>query len=117
MNRRLQALGRLKPGEMNRTEAAYAQLLTGQLQQGEILWWKFEGIKLRLADNCFLTVDFAVMNRAGELQMIDVKGARAVWSDDSKVKMRVAAELYPFPFFVAFPQSKKDGGGFLVEAI
>ena len=47
------ALGRLKPGEMNRTEQAYAQHLELRKQAGEVAWFRFEAIKLRLADNAF----------------------------------------------------------------
>lgn len=51
--RALQALGRRKTGVMNKTEAAYAATLGQQRMAGEVAWYKFEGIKLRLADNTF----------------------------------------------------------------
>jgi hypothetical protein len=91
------ALGRLKPGEMNKTEALYAVHLDVQKVAGEVLWWKFEGIKLRLADNTFLTVDFAVMPADGILEMREVKG---FMRDDAAVKLKVAASLYPFKFIL-----------------
>lgn len=97
MNRPQFALGRLKTGEMNRTEEAYAAELELQKRAGMILWWKFEGIKLRLADNTFLTVDFAVMVADGTLEMREVKG---YFEEDAKVKLKVAASLYPFRFRV-----------------
>jgi len=53
----LQALGRLPAGTMNKTEARYAQHLEQLMRAGDVLWWKFEGVKLRLADSTFLTVD------------------------------------------------------------
>lgn len=113
------ALGRLKPGEMNRAEHAYAQHLELRKQAGEVLWWKFEAIKLRLADNCFLTPDFAVLLADGRFQFHDTKGARhsAVYRDDAKAKIKCAGEQFPFEFFVCFPRLKKDGGGWDVEAI
>jgi hypothetical protein len=114
---RLQALGRLPTGQMNKTEIAYAQVLEGRKIAGEVLWWKFEGIKLRLADNCFLTVDFAVMREDGMLMMVDVKGGQGVFTDDSKVKIKVASATYPFVFFTAMPRPKKDGGGWIEEQI
>jgi uncharacterized protein (UPF0335 family) len=55
------ALGRLPVGTMNKTEAAYDAHLWTLRHAGEVLWHKFEGIKLRLADNTFLTVDFRVL--------------------------------------------------------
>ena len=108
---KLFALGRLKTGEMNQTEAAYAWVLEGRKRLGEIAWYKFEGIKLRLADNTFLTIDFSVMLANGELEMHEVKGAGAIFQDDAKVKVKVAAEMYPFRFIVAIPRAKKNGGG------
>ena len=114
---RLRALGRLPAGTMNRTEAAYERELAEKLHAGTVLWYRFEGIKLRLADNTFLTVDFAVMRADGLLEMVDVKGSRGVYQDDAKVKMKVAAAQYPFQFKVVIPRRKRDGGGWDVEAV
>lgn len=109
---RAYALGRLKLGEMNKTEAAYAKELDLQLQYKLILWWKFEGVKLRLADNTFLTVDFPVMCADGVLEMREIKGH---WEDDARAKMKIAASMYPFRFIALTAKSKKDGGGWNVE--
>jgi hypothetical protein len=106
------ALGRLKTGEMNKTEAAYDAHLWQLRYAGEIVWHKFEAIKLRLADNTFLTVDFSVMRADGLLEQHEVKG---FWEDDARVKMKVAASLYPFRFIAIKPRAKKAGGGWDVE--
>lgn len=82
---------------------------------GEIAWYKFEGIKYRLADNTFYTPDFAVMLANGELQAHEVKGARAIYQDDAKVKVKVAAEIYPIEFCVVFPIPKNRGGGWEID--
>lgn len=89
------ALGRLKSGEMNKTEKAYADFLELRKRAGEILWYKFEGIKLRLADKTFLTPDFAIMNADLSIQLDDIKG---FMMDDANVKIKVAADMYPFRF-------------------
>ena len=89
------ALGRLKTGEMNRTEAKYAAELELQRAAGTVAWWKFEGVKLRLADATFYTPDFNVMLADGTLEMHEIKG---FWQDDARVKIKVAASLYPFRF-------------------
>lgn len=89
------ALGRLKTGEMNKTEQAYADLLELRKQAGEVVWYKFEGIKFRLADNTFYTPDFAVQLENGELEAHEVKG---FWEEDARVKIKVAAALYPIRF-------------------
>lgn len=114
---RFQALGRLKTGALNKTEQAYAAHLELLRAAGEILWFKFEGVKLRLADKTFLTVDFAVLRADGQFELHDCKGSKAIYTDDAKVKMKVAADIYPFAFRVAYPRSKRDGGGWLVEEV
>jgi hypothetical protein len=113
----LYALGRLKTGEMNPLEAKYAKYLEAERVAGRVLWFRFEGVKLRLADNTFLTPDFAVLAADGRLELRDVKGAKAVYQDDAKVKMRVAADAYPLVFKVIFPRPKKDGGGWIEEDV
>lgn len=108
------ALGRLKAGERNKTEASFERLLELRKQAGEVLWYRFEGVKLRLADNTFYTPDFAVVLRTGELVLMEVKG---FMQDDANVKIKVAAEMYPFRFFVVRTRAKKDGGGFSEEEV
>ena len=105
---KLFALGRLKTGEMNKTEAAYAEHLRQLQNAQEILWFKCEAIKLRLADNTFYTCDFAVLPKDGFLEMHEVKG---FWQDDARVKIKVAASLYPFKFVAVTARAKKRGGG------
>lgn len=102
------ALGRLKTGTMNKTEAAYERDLRDAMMIGDVLWYRFEGIKLRLADNTFYTPDFAVMVATGEIELHEVKG---FWADDARVKIKVAADQYPFRFIAVKALSKKAGGG------
>lgn len=106
------AKGRLKTGEMNATEQRYAAYLDERLRRGEILWWKFEGIKLRLADNAFYTVDFFVMVADGTLEAHEVKGK---WEDDARLKIKLAQELYPFRFIAIQVVPASRGGGWQVE--
>lgn len=106
------ALGRLPVGAMNKTEQQYADHLKLRQHAGEILWWHFEGVKLRLADNTFYTCDFAVLAADGVLEMHEVKG---FWADDARVKIKVAASLYPFRFCAVKAKAKKHGGGWEVE--
>ena len=111
------ALGRLPVGAMNKTEAAYSAHL-GLLQNvGEILWFRFEGIKLRLADNTFYSPAFAVMAADHVVEFHEIKGAMAMFADDAKVKVKVAAEAYPFRFKVVIPRAKKSGGGWEITEI
>ena len=106
---RMQALGRMKTGQMNKTEERFAQMLELERHAGKVQWWKFEAIKLMLAKNTSLTVDFAVLPDTGILTMIDVKGSKAMVTDDARAKMKIAAELYPFVFKLAYPRAKGEG--------
>ena len=106
---RMQALGRMKTGQMNKTEERFAQMLELERHAGKVQWWKFEGIKLMLAKNTSLTVDFAILPETDILTLIDVKGSKAMVTDDARAKMKVAAELYPFVFKVAYPRAKGEG--------
>lgn len=109
----IHALGRLKTGVMNKTESFYeATVLKPALMAGEVAWYKFEGLKLRLADNTFFTPDFAVMLSTGLMQCHEVKG---FWTDDARVKIKVAADLYPFEFIAIRALPKKSGGGWAEE--
>jgi hypothetical protein len=109
------ALGRLKTGAMNKTEAAYALHLESLKQAGEVVFYKFEGLTFRLADNTRFTPDFVVMLPDGMIELHEVKGARAIFRDDAKVKIKVASALYPFLFKAVFPIAKKHGGGWEIE--
>ena len=102
------ALGRLPAGTMNKTEAAYDVHLWNERHAGSILWHKFEAFKLRLADNTFYTPDFAVLTADRLLECHEVKG---FWQDDARVKIKVAAALYPLRFIAVTARAKKHGGG------
>ena len=112
MAKRYYAAGRLKAGERNKTEAAYESELHRRMLAKEVLWYKFEGLKFRLADNTFYTPDFSVMMASGQIEIHEVKG---FWEDDARVKIKVAADIYPFKFIAAMPVAKKHGGGWKIE--
>lgn len=104
MRKSFYALGRLRTGQMNSSETAYARYLEGLKHSGQVLWYKFEGLKLRLADNTFLTPDFAVMLSTNAIELHEVKG---FMTEDANVKLKTAADLYPFVFKLV----KKANGG------
>lgn len=109
---RVQALGRLKTGEMNATEKRYAQHLEERKRAGDVAWYRFEGMKFRLADNTFYTPDFDVMLASGQLEAHEVKGH---WQDDARVKIKIAADMYPVRFIAVTVRPKKSGGGWSFE--
>lgn len=95
---------RHRPGEMNKTEAAYAQKLEAAKLAGVILDYKFESVKLKLAPATFLTPDFLVIKPDG-FELHEVKG---FWEEDARVKIKVAAEMYPWFQFIAVQRSGKE---------
>lgn len=104
-----------EPGRMNKTEAAYDQHLALRKHAGEIRWYAFEAIKLRLASATFLTVDFFVVLADGAMECHEVKGRKGdrYWAEeDAKVKVKVAAEQFPFAFRIVWP---RKGGGWCQE--
>lgn len=103
------AKGRLKPGELNKTEAAFELYLKGELQAGRIQWYGVQCFTLKLAPSTHLRVDFFVLDDDGLLKAIDVKGSYL--QDDSMAKLKIAASMFPFPFFIAQKRLVKDGGG------
>ena len=98
------AKGRPRPSGGNKTEQAYGALLALRQCAGEILWWRYEGITLKLADDTRYTPDFTLMLANGEMEMHETKG---FMRDDAWVKLKVAAQQFPFRFVLV----KKAKGG------
>ncbi len=109
---RTRAIGRHKRGTLNRTEQAYSAHLAGLQVLGQVEWFAFEALTLKLAADCRYTPDFLVMLPDGSLECHEVKG---FWQDDAKVKIRCAAEKFPFRFVAVKAEAKKRGGGWLRE--
>lgn len=104
---------RRTPGTMNDTEKAYAQtVLEPSRLAGEIAHWWFEQFTFKLADKVRYTPDFVVMRADGVLEVREVKGH---WEDDARVKIKVAAQLFPFDFIAVQKKTKKNGGGWTEE--
>lgn len=113
---RLFAKGRLKPGQMNKTESAYAAHLEAERYAGRVVRFWFEKVKLKIADHaCGYEPDFMVLRPDGEIEFHEVKGSPAIFQDDAKVKVKVCATEFPFKFFVVYPKAKKAGGGWTYQ--
>ena len=109
-NMRGRARAKHTPGAMNKSEAEFAEILKLRQLSGEVVSYGFETVKLKLAPKTFLTLDFFVQYASGEMGFEEVKGH---WEDDARVKLKVAAEMFPmFHFSVYKKKSKKNGGGF-----
>ncbi len=85
------------PRGMNKTEARMAAVLDGWKRDGTIDAWAYEGWTIKLARDTRYTPDFWVW-KADRVEFIEVKG---FFRDDAKVKIKVAARMYPmFTFYV-----------------
>lgn len=112
----LLALGRLKPGQMNKTETAYRDHLRALKAAGEVLDFRFEAITLKLAQDLRYTPDFFVLKPDGSIEFHEVKGSRAIFRDDAKAKCKMCAQLNQWAtLIVVYPRRKKDGGGWKYE--
>lgn len=110
-------LGRLKAGEMNKTEKAYSEYLKQQMLIGEIVWYAFEGIKFKLAKDLHFSPDFSVMLPDGTIEIREVKGSLSFIQDDAKAKIKTAAAMFPFRFLLVAPIAKKNGGGWEMKEV
>lgn len=109
---RLYAKGRLKSGQMNRTEKAYAAWLEAEKHAGRVVEYWFEKVKFEIAQPaCSYLPDFMVQYPDGRVELHEVKGSPRIFQEDAKVKAKVCADMYPFPVKVVWPRKKKDGGG------
>ena len=97
------------PRVKNKWESKYAEYLEIMRRTGEISAWRFEPIRLRLANSAWFKPDFLVVARNEDkdcdvFQFHEVKG---FWREAAKVRIKVAAELFPFFDFIVVKW--KDG--------
>jgi hypothetical protein len=103
-------------GRKNRTESEYEDLhLRTRQAAGEVACWWYEGITLKLAHDTRFTIDYFVLLTNGEMEAVEVKGGMI--RDDAKVKLKVAATMFPFRFYLAQKLPKKRGGGWHIEEV
>jgi len=91
---------------MNKGEAAYATHLEALKRAGHISQYRFEGLTLRLGEDLRFTADFFVVNADDEIELHEVKPAskgKYFAREDAKIKLKVAAEQYPFRVYVCWP--------------
>lgn len=82
----------------NQLETRYeVNVLEPRRCAGEILSYRYQAIKLVLADNTSYTPDYVVTTH-DQIELHEVKG---YWEDDARAKWKIAAELWPEFKFVA----------------
>ena len=96
--KRMYALGRMKAGEMNKTEKEFANYLQKQLDGHKIFSFAFEPVTLKLAKDLRYTPDFLCHELDGTITMYEVKG---FWRDDALAKIKMASEKFPLFRFVS----------------
>jgi hypothetical protein len=81
---------------MNKLETTYMNILERRKLAGEIVSYRYEAIKFRLAKNTFYTPDFMVVYE----DRIEFHETKGFWEEDARIKIKMAAEMYPeFIFF------------------
>ena len=88
---------------MNKLEEKYAAHLELQRQAGQIVFWRYEAIKFRLADRTWYGPDFWVMRPDGTMEIHETKG---FMEDDANVKIKAVAEQFPEFMFVLVKERK-----------
>ena len=115
MHKRKFNFKRREKGSKTEYEEAYETMLR---LRDDVDQYFFERLKIRLADNTYYTPDFVVMLVSGEIEFVEVKGSwKAPGQDDSRVKIKVAAEQNPWATFRSVELkkiAKKNGGGWQV---
>jgi len=101
---------------MNKLEQRYAQeVLTPRLLAGELAWFEYEPLRLAIAPNTTYTPDFCALRVDGGFECHEVKqmwvgkdgSERVGYKEDARVKVKLAAQAFPFfEFIVAAYRAK-----------
>ncbi len=107
------------PGQMNKTEARYADHLELQKIAGAVLDWRFEAFTLKLGPDLRYSPDFFVLLPDGFIEFHELKGSKTdkrtgkqtYWAEeDGLVKIRSAAQQFPwFAFRILWWDKDVDG--------
>lgn len=93
----------------NKLEQRYAaEILRPRILCREITWFAFEPMRLKLAPNTTYTPDFGALRADGGFELHEVKqiwidkegGQRVGYKDDARVKVKLAAQAFPFFEFI-----------------
>ena len=88
--------------KLNKTERAFLQFLR-VARSG--CWIGVQNITLKLADDTRYTPDLSCVGTQGNLHFWEVKG---FWRDDARVKIKVAARMFPWARFTAVQRIKGE---------
>lgn len=82
---------------MNGWETEFAAQLELRKHDGEILWWAFEPIRIRLASGAWYKPDFVTVDKNYRTEIYEVKGC---WQEAARVRFKVAVEKLPYQFYI-----------------
>lgn len=127
------ARARKPTSKMNDTESRFEANCLGQrieCSRRPFVWWRFEGITLRLADRTTYTPDFIAQGFDGSLWAFEVKvlwkpgrkaradalrlgkpppKAKVGWREDARAKTKIAAALFePIVFAAVWPTDESS---------
>lgn len=96
----------------SKLEASFAQHLDALQHGGAIKAWRYEPMRLILAPKTSYCPDFLVEQADGSIVLIEVKG---YWREDAKIKIKVAARMFPWWDFYVY--SRPKGGDWREERV
>lgn len=112
---------------MNANEAAFAKVLEEWKAKGEVLFYSFESLQLILAPRTTLLLDFHAVMSDGTLVFYEckagMKNGRYRVEEDANVKMKLAAEKFPYLRIIitwahkTYPRKYKEVGAHGVDDI
>jgi len=80
--------------KLNKLELAWLAVLRADIT---LAWVGVHALTFKIGDDCRYTPDFIALNLDGELIAYETKG---FMRDDARVKLKVAARMFPFVGFV-----------------
>lgn len=81
------------PKKRTQAEIVVGAMLDRQKRLGEIVSYEFEGVILKIGDNCRYLADYTVFLPDGRLRLVEAKGGH-IW-EDSIIKFKCAKKQYP----------------------
>lgn len=98
----------------SRLEADWAQMLELQRRAGQIIHWAHHAITLKLVEGARYSPDFLVIRADREIELQEVKG---FMREAAGVRLKVAAELYPWFRFVLVRRGKGARGQWTCDEV
>jgi len=95
----------------SKLEEEFRLSLYVDLQRGNIVWFDYEAMRLRIGKDAYYKPDFVTLSWGGSMTFYEVKGH---WREAARVRIRAAAERYRM--FSFFAVSKPKGEGWKYEA-